>query len=112
MYHVLIFQQQGGKYVLDSATNDTAESESGDQSVQFTSLDELVLFLTGHNLKVGEEDVQLTETCPCLDDSFRISSNSESSSSASVASSNTSSYKDTSLPCTLSHYLCSRQQSQ
>lgn len=76
MYHVLIFQQ-AGKYVLDSATNDSS-SEGVDEAVQFNSLEELVQFLTGHNLKVGEEDVQLTETCPCPDDSFRISSNSES----------------------------------
>ena len=79
MYHVLIFQQ-AGKYLLDSATNDIGDSGDVDESVQFNSLEELVQFLTGHNLKVGDEDVQLTETCPCPDDSFRISSNCECSS--------------------------------
>ena len=69
MYHVLIFQQ-AGKYVLDSA------GEMGEEgNVHFSSLDELVVFLTGHNLKVGEDEVQLSETCPCAQDSFRTSSN-------------------------------------
>ena len=77
MYHVLIFQQDG-KYVLD-ATNESSEAgDASDQNVYFKSLDELVVFLTGHNLRVGEEEVQLTETCTCPDDSVRISSNCES----------------------------------
>ncbi len=69
MYHVLIFQEDG-KYVLDSAGE--AEEEG---NVKFSSLDELVLFLTGHNLKVAEDEVQLTTPCPCADNSTRISSN-------------------------------------
>ena len=68
MYHVLVFQQ-GGKYVLDSA------GEQGEEPVPFNSLDELVLFLTGHNLRVEDEEVQLTEVCLCADDSARLSSN-------------------------------------
>jgi hypothetical protein len=71
MYHVLVFQQ-AGKYVLDSA------GEMGEEgNVHFSSLDELVLFLTGHNLKVGEDEVQLSDICPCAHDSIKISSNSE-----------------------------------
>ena len=70
MYHVLVFQQ-GGKYVMDS----TGLPE--EESVEFSSLDELVLFLTGHNLKVGDDEVQLTEACPCVEDSTRKSSNGE-----------------------------------
>ncbi len=78
MYHVLIFQQ-AGKYVLDSTANDMGDTgDATDESVQLDSLDELVLFLTGHNLKIGDEEVQLTETCPCADDSVRISSNCKS----------------------------------
>lgn len=73
MYHVLIFQKDG-KYLLDSA-----EESGEDGGVQFSSLDELVLFLTGHNLKVGEDEVQLTDPCLCADDSTRISSNCMSS---------------------------------
>ena len=73
MYHVLIFQQSG-KYMLDSAGEAAGVGEEG--AVQFSSLDELVLFLTGHNLKVGEDEVKLTETCPCVDDATRLSSNS------------------------------------
>lgn len=69
MYHVLIFQQ-AGKYLLDSAGETGVEG-----GVDFNSLDELVLFLTGHNLKVGDDEVRLTNTCPC--DSSRISSNCE-----------------------------------
>jgi len=79
MYHVLIFQR-GGKYVLDSASpgggNETDGGLGGE--VEFNSLDELVLFLTGHNLKVGDDEVHLTDTCPCADDAMRLSSNSES----------------------------------
>ena len=71
MYHVLIFQQEG-KYLLDSAGDAEAE-----ECLQFSSLDELVLFLTGHNLKVGEDEVQLTGTCPCAQDATRMSSNCE-----------------------------------
>ena len=80
MYHVLIFQQ-GGKYILDSASpggssNETDGGGIGGE-VEFNSLDELVLFLTGHNLKVGDDEVHLTDTCPCADDAVRLSSNSE-----------------------------------
>lgn len=69
---MLIFQQEG-KYLLDSA-GDAAETE---ECLQFSSLDELVLFLTGYNLKVGEDEVQLTGTCPCAQDAMRMSSNCE-----------------------------------
>ena len=58
--------------MLDSAGD---AGEGG--GVRFNSLDELVLFLTGHNLKVGEEEVKLTDTCPCVDDTVRMSSNCE-----------------------------------
>lgn len=76
MYHILIFQQ-GGKYVLDSAGEAAGAAGGGEEGgVQFSSLDELVLFLTGHNLKVGEDEVKLTDTCPCVDDTTRLSSNS------------------------------------
>ncbi len=77
MYHVLIFQQ-GGKYVLDTSTppREGVDGEEGvTGEVEFNSLDELVLFLTGHNLKVGDDEVHLTDTCPCADDSVRLSSN-------------------------------------
>lgn len=77
MYHVLIFQQ-GGKYILDSAGPPSeGDSGEGSEGVRFSSLDELVLFLTGHSLKVGDDEVQLTDTCPCADDSSRLSSNGE-----------------------------------
>lgn len=72
MYHVLIFQQ-AGKYLLDSVAEASEGSEGS--GVHFSSLDELVLFLTGHNLKVGEDEIKLTEACPFLDDSIRMSSN-------------------------------------
>lgn len=75
MYHVLVFQQ-GGQYVLDSAGEVSTQGEEG--GVHFNSLDELVLFLTGHNLKVGEDEVKLTDTCPCVDDTARMSSNCRS----------------------------------
>lgn len=67
MYHVLVFQQKG-KYVLDSVSDQ-------EEIVEFSSLDDLILFLTGHNLKVGEDEVQLSDICSCADDSLRISSN-------------------------------------
>ena len=77
MYHVLIFQQ-GGQYVLDG-TGEVVEEEGGEETpISFNSLDELILFLTGHNLKVGEDDIQLTDTCPCVDDSMKMSSNGTS----------------------------------
>ena len=80
MYHVLIFQQ-GGKYILDSTCPpNEGDSGEGGGGVEFNSLDELVLFLTGHNLKVGDDEVHLTDTCPCADDSVRLSSNGELSS--------------------------------
>ena len=59
--------------MLDTAGE--AGVEGGEGGVQFNSLDELVLFLTGHNLKVGEDEVKLTDTCPCVDDTVRLSSN-------------------------------------
>ena len=70
---MLIFQQ-GGQYVLDGA-GEVGEEGGEETPISFNSLDELVLFLTGHNLKVGGDDVQLTDTCPCVDDSVRMSSN-------------------------------------
>ncbi len=74
MYHVLVFQQ-GGKYILDGPPEQQEEGGGMAAPVQFDSLDELILFLTGHNLKVGEDEVQLTEICPCEEESARKSSN-------------------------------------
>lgn len=77
MYHVLIFQK-GGKYVLDSAGPPSEGKDEGEGGeIQFSSLDELVVFLTGHNLKVGDDEVQLTESCPCVNDLTKLSSNGE-----------------------------------
>ena len=84
MFHVLIFQQ-GKKYILDTAGS-SRERETEGGEVQFGCLDELVLFLTGHTLKVGDEELQLTDTCPCENNSIRLSSNGECYSSLNLQS--------------------------
>ena len=61
MYHVLIFYK-GDRYLLDLAG--TAE-ESGAAEASFESLDDLVAFAVGHELRVDEDDVTLQEPVPC-----------------------------------------------
>ena len=67
MYHVLIFQLDG-KYKLD-----------GEDPVSFDSLDDLIVFLVGHDMKIDEDEIHLKEIVPCSADSptsaIRISSN-------------------------------------
>ena len=71
MYHVLVFNQ-GGKYHLDSA------GEQSDDPVLFKSLDDLVAFCGGHELRVEGDDVLLHDAVACADSpstALRISSN-------------------------------------
>lgn len=74
MYHVLIFQT-GGKYKLDIA------GDNGDEPASFDSLDDLVMFLIGHDMKIDEDEIHLKEVVPCSTgsptSSVRISSNGE-----------------------------------
>ena len=88
MYHVLIFQQEG-KYYLDtdnSVVGDSSESVDGvhqpepTSQLAFDTLDDLVVFLVGHEMKVEGDDVHLQEVVVCSDDqasTLRISSNGE-----------------------------------
>jgi len=71
MYHVLVFQK-GGKFNLDS--------EGDEEPIIFDTMDELVSFLIGHDLKVNEDEVHLQYILPCdmqLTQKARISSNGE-----------------------------------
>ena len=77
MYHVLVFRQ-GVKYTLDGAKLPIGgDADDGDGEVEFSSLDELVLFLTGHNLMLGDDEVQLSNTCPRTYSSAILSSNGQ-----------------------------------
>lgn len=74
MYHVLIFQKEG-KFYLDSA------GEQSEDPVIFDTMDEMVSFLIGHDLKVNAEEIHLHEILPCDDElkyRLRLSSNGES----------------------------------
>lgn len=71
MYHVLVFQK-GGRYHLDS------DGETTEEPIVFDTLDELVTFLIGHDLKVNGEEIHLQEFVRCDDDPnqrVRLSSN-------------------------------------
>ena len=57
VYHVLIFHK-AGLYYLDSA-------EEGEGEATFGSLDDLVVFCMGHELRVEGTEVQLHEAVPC-----------------------------------------------
>ena len=73
MYHVLIFQKEG-KFHLDSA------GEQSEDPVIFDTMDEMVSFLIGHDLKVDGEEIHLQEILPCDDElryRVRVSSNGE-----------------------------------
>lgn len=85
MYHVLIFKQDG-KYYLD--TDSTAVGDDGGKAVHqqpeptsqlaFDTLDDLVVFLIGHEMKVEGDDVHLQEVVACAENqasNIRISSN-------------------------------------
>ena len=86
MYHVLIFQQNG-KYYLDTESTvvgddgaDQATVQQAEQTSQlaFDTLDDLVVFLIGHDMKVEGDDVHLQEVVPCAENqasTLRISSN-------------------------------------
>lgn len=54
MYHVLIFHQ-GSQYHLDS------DGDHSEEPLLFDSLDELVVFCTGHELRVEGDEVHLNE---------------------------------------------------
>lgn len=86
MYHVLIFQQDG-KYYLDTDSTVVGD-DSGPEAAQlrpeptsqlaFDSLDDLVVFLIGHEMKVEGDDIHLQEVVACAENqasTIRISSN-------------------------------------
>lgn len=58
VYHVLIFQE-GGQFHLDSA------GDQSEEPLHFDSLDDLVVFCIGHNLRVAGDEVQLHEAVAC-----------------------------------------------
>ena len=58
VYHVLIFQD-GGQFHLDSA------GDQSEESLHFDSLDDLVVFCMGHDLRVAGDEVQLHEAVSC-----------------------------------------------
>ena len=58
VYHVLIFQE-GGQFHLDSA------GDQSEETLHFDSLDDLVVFCMGHNLRVAGDEVQLHEAVAC-----------------------------------------------
>ncbi len=71
MHHVLVFQKEG-KFHLDSA------GEQSEDPIIFETMDELVSFLIGHDLKVNGEEIHLQEMLPCVDElkyRVRLSSN-------------------------------------
>ena len=86
MYHILIFQQSG-KYYLDTDSavvgddgGPTEETDQADPTSQlaFDTLDDLVVFLVGHEMKVEGDDVHLQEVVTCAENqasTLRISSN-------------------------------------
>ena len=88
MYHILIFQQNG-KYYLDTDNAVVGDSggpvEETDQAqpeptsqLAFDTLDDLVVFLVGHEMKVEGDDVHLQEVVTCAENQasmLRISSN-------------------------------------
>lgn len=85
MYHVLIFQQEG-KYYLDTDNTAVGDSSGGQEpeptsQLAFDTLDDLVVFLVGHEMKVEGDEVHLQEVVICSEDqasTLRISSNGES----------------------------------
>ena len=86
MYHVLIFQQDG-KYYLDTDSSTVVGDDNGEavqlqpeptSQLAFDTLDDLVVFLIGHEMKVEGDDVHLQEVVACAENqasSIRISSN-------------------------------------
>lgn len=90
MYHVLIFQQNG-KYFLDTdnavvgdsgtdATDSAEQQPEPTSQLAFDTLDDLVVFLIGHEMKVEGDDVHLQEVVACAENqasTLRISSNGE-----------------------------------
>ncbi|XP_064393588.1 uncharacterized protein LOC135341052 [Halichondria panicea] len=71
MHHVLVFQKEG-KFHLDSA------GEQSEDPIIFETMDEMVSFLIGHDLKVNGEEIHLQEMLPCIDElkyRVRLSSN-------------------------------------
>ncbi len=62
MYHVLIFHQ-AGQFHLDSAVEGEAE-----ENPTFDSLDDLVVFLMAHDLRVEGTEVHFVEAITCMDE--------------------------------------------
>ena len=84
MYHILIFQQNG-KYFLDTDNTVVGDVPDGGEQqpeptsqLAFDTLDDLVVFLVGHEMKVEGDDVHLQEVVVCAENQasmLRISSN-------------------------------------
>ena len=66
MYHVLIFHK-AGRYRLDLAAAAAAgEAENGSaEEASFETLDDLVDFAAGHDLRVEGDEVTLQEPVAC-----------------------------------------------
>jgi len=60
VYHVLIVHK-AGQYYLDRA-------EEGEAEAMFDSLDDLVVFCMGHDLRVEGTEVQLHKAVPCAEE--------------------------------------------
>ncbi len=69
VYHVLIFHR-GGQYCLDSAVG----GGDGEPSPAFDSLDDLVVFLMAHDLRVEGTEVHFAEAVACADTQAHTSS--------------------------------------
>ena len=80
VYHVLIFNR-GGRYYLDSVIGAVEEEQEaggeGEGSPSFDSLDDLVRFLMGHDLKVEGVEVQFMEAVTCTDEAPQSQSSRE-----------------------------------
>lgn len=81
MYHVLIFHH-GGQFQLDSAVG--GREGEGEENPVFRSLDDLVVFLMAHDLKVEGNEVHFVEAVTCVEENPRPMGSRESSTSVRV----------------------------